>query len=122
MKIKGTKIYLNDLRIYAMHGVGEQENIVGNSYIINIELDADYSRAALTDNLDYTVSYADVYELVREEMAVPSKLLEHVAYRIASHILERFELVSSVSVSLMKENPPMGADIASCGVHITLER
>lgn len=122
MKIRGTKIYLNDLRIYAMHGVGEQENIVGNSYIINIELDADYSKAAVNDCLDFTVSYADVYELVREEMAVPSKLLEHVSYRIASHILERFELVSAVSVSLMKENPPMGADIASCGVRITLER
>lgn len=122
MKITESKIFLNDLRIYAMHGVAEQENRVGNVYIINIELDADYSEASETDNLDFTVSYADVYEVVKKEMSVTSKLLEHVVYRIASRILERFSLVSKVSVSLMKENPPMGANVASCGVKLSLSR
>lgn len=122
MKIRETKIYLNDLRIYAMHGVAEQENIVGNTYMVDIELDAAFTGVALNDSLECTVNYAEVYELVRKEMAIPSRLIEHAAYRIASRILESFTLVSAVTVSLKKDNPPMGADIASCGVRITLER
>lgn len=122
MKIEETKISLNEIRIYAFHGVDKQENIVGNNYIVNIVLDTDFSRAAFEDNLEGTVNYAEVYETVKKEMIIPSRLIEHVAFRIARSILEKFAGVSRVSVSLAKENPPMGADISSTEVKITVAR
>lgn len=122
MKITETKIYLNSIRIYAYHGVEKQENIVGNAYILNIELAGDFSKAALEDSLQDTVNYAEVFELARREMAVQSELIENAAYRIAVSVLENFDNVSSVSVGLEKENPPMGANIASAGVKISVSR
>lgn len=122
MNITKSTIQLTNLRIYAYHGVFEQENIVGNMYIVNINVDVDFSEAALTDRLSRTVSYADIVDVIKAEMAIISKLLEHAAYRIALSLLSNFDSIKSVSIKLDKENPPMGADIESAGVSLTVCR
>lgn len=73
-----TYIILRNLHIYGYHGVAPQEQLVGNDFVINLRLLADFSAAIYSDNVSDTVSYADVYEAVKEEMKQPSKLLEHV--------------------------------------------
>ncbi len=85
-----SKIYFRNVRFHAFHGVLPQERIVGNDYLVNLVLDYDFSSAMKTDELQGTLNYAEVYQKVREEMAVPSKLLEHVAGRIAHTALFRF--------------------------------
>ena len=73
-------IRLNDLHFYAHHGVLPQERVVGGRFTLQILLELASSLAALEhDQLEGTVSYADVYELAKEVMAQPSQLLEHVA-------------------------------------------
>lgn len=115
-------IFLDNLRIFARHGVGSQETLVGNEFTINLKLKADISRALSSDNVADTVSYADVYEAVKAEMDIPSKLLEHVAGRIAGRLFRTFPQIEEVHLKLAKRNPPMGADIEAAGVEICQTR
>lgn len=123
MKIKNCEIRLEALRFYAYHGVLQQERNVGGFYTLDLCLTlSDASSAIADDTLAGTVNYAEVYELVRSEMATPSALLEHVAGRILTAVFERFPLVASAVVSVRKDNPPMGADCAGCTVTLSAER
>ena len=81
-----TKIELKAMRFYAYHGVAEQERQVGNTFLVDLTLTAPLQRAVESDNLEDTINYAEVYETVREEMRIPSRVLEHVAGRILNKI------------------------------------
>ena len=116
------KIIINGLRLYAYHGMMEQEQKVGAYFTIDVEVEVDISRAIDADELDGTISYADLYDLIRREMAVPSRLVEHAAGRIAQAILSKHSTAQSVHIRLLKENPPMGADCQGAGVEITIKR
>lgn len=120
MKLMSSKIYLRNVRFHAFHGVLPQEGIVGNDYLVNLMLDYDFSSALKTDDLQGTLNYAEVYQKVREEMAVPSKLLEHVAGRIAHRLFSDFPEIQKLQLSITKVNPPMGADSDGAGVEVVL--
>lgn len=113
---------LNNVRFFAYHGVGEQETLVGNEFTINLRLKVNIERAMLTDDVTDTVSYADVYEAVKAEMAIPSKLLEHVSGRIVRRLFHDFPQIEEINLALAKRNPPMNADIESAGVELHLVR
>lgn len=120
MKLMSSKIYLRNVRFHAFHGVLPQEGIVGNDYLVNLVLDYDFFSAMQTDDLQGTLNYAEVYQKVREEMAVPSKLLEHVAGRIAHRLFSDFPEIQKLQLSITKVNPPMGADSDGAGVEVVL--
>lgn len=120
MKLMSSKIYLRNVRFHAFHGVLPQEGIVGNDYLVNLVLDYDFSSAMQTDELQGTLNYAEVNQKVREEMAVPSKLLEHVAGRIAHRLFSDFPEIQKLQLSITKVNPPMGADSDGAGVEVVL--
>ena len=69
-----------------------------------------------------TLSYAEVYEAVKDEMARPSRLLEHVAGRIARRLFQDFSSLEEIELRLVKRNPPMGADIEGAGVELRVQR
>ncbi len=122
MEIESMTVHLNNLRFHAFHGVMEQERRVGNTYVLNISLDlCDFSSSA-SDDLSSTVNYAEVCGLMKAEMAKPALLLEALAGRLARTLLDAFPLVSRVSLTVCKDNPPMGADIDSAGVTIVAKR
>lgn len=110
------RIFIDKARFYAYHGVMEQERHVGAEYTVSVSVYYDFSCAAKTDNLDDTISYAIIYNKVKEEMAIPSRLLENVAYRIANRIKQDFCQVERVEVEVVKCNPPMGAACQGAGV------
>lgn len=114
-------IHLKGLKLYAYHGVLPQENRVGAEYNINLTLKTDFTVAAKTDQLIGTINYAEVFHTVKQEMEIPSRLLEHVAYRIASRLLHDFTTLEEVDIELYKQNPPMGADCEQIGVSLTLK-
>lgn len=122
MRISHGYILLKDLRFQARHGVGAQETLVGNEFTVNLRLRTDLTKAVRTDDVADTLSYADVFEAVRDEMSRPSQLLEHVAGRIARRLFHDFPALDAIELKLMKRNPPMGADIDSAGVELALER
>ena len=113
-----TYIEVKEARFYAFHGVLPQERRIGGWFTVTLRVGYDWSRAAETDDVADTLNYADLYALVKREMAVPSKLLEHVAGRMAEAIGRAFPQVTSIDLVLTKQNPPMGADCEGAGVEI----
>ena len=111
-----TKIALRAMRFYAYHGVAPQERAVGNTFVVDLILTAPLGNAMRSDNLEDTINYAEVYETVRHEMAIPSRLLEHVAGRILNALHTRFPRIEEVELTLSKLNPPFGADIHCASV------
>ena len=106
------------MKFYAFHGVFPQENLVGAYYYLDLKLKTNFTYAAETDELEDTVSYADIFTAVKEEMAIPSKLLEHVCQRIASRIFHDFPTIEAIDIRLYKENPPMGACARNIGIEV----
>ena len=115
-------IHIDGIRLHARHGVLPQEQLTGNDYIINVRVGYDISRAMQTDDVADTLNYAEVYNIIKEEMSVPSKLIEHVAGRIANRLMDSYSQISSVMLRITKCNPPMGADCNGAGVEILVKR
>ena len=110
MHITGYTIGLNDIHIYAFHGVMLQEREIGGWFTINLELTIDEHINFSCDDIEKTVSYADVYEVICYEMKIPSDLLEHVCTRISESLYNRFPLLKEIDITLQKDTPPMGGD------------
>ncbi len=105
-----TRISLNDVRLYAFHGVLPQERKTGAWYRVTLEVDYPFSPAMASDDIADTASYAGMLDIIKREMAVPSRLLEHVAGRILSALFETFPLSAGAEIKIVKENPPVGCD------------
>jgi dihydroneopterin aldolase len=122
MKINRSYIYLNNVSFYSYHGVAEQERIIGNNYELTLRLSVDLEKAMKSDNVEDTVNYALVHKALAEEMAIPSKLLEHVCGRIIKKLFLEFPAIDEIKIKLSKRNPPMGADIETAGVELRVKR
>ncbi len=115
-------IQLKGVHLYAHHGVLEQEKAVGAWFTIDLEIEiADHS-CLESDKIDGTVSYADVYSIVCKEMDIPSRLLENVCYRVSKALYEAFRQVTSITITLTKDTPPMGGDRLGAAVTIKSKR
>ena len=112
------KIILNEIRVYAFHGCMEEEKRIGSDYIVNLEVETDMINPAKTDDIVDAVDYVSLNKIVKEEMSVSSKLLEHVAQRIIDRVLKKFSEVESVVVSVAKQNPPIGGDVGEVCVSL----
>lgn len=120
MKIKNSCIFLNGLRFHAFHGVMPQERLTGNDYRVDLKIDFPLEKAVGSDDMNDTLNYATVYTAVKEEMDVPTQLIERVAYRIADRLFRTFKAINEVEIKVEKCNPPMGADCEGAGVELHL--
>lgn len=116
------KITLNNIRLYAYHGCLQEESLIGSDYRVDLTVEADLQKSALTDSLMDTVDYVHLQQIVKENMAQPSKLLEHVAQRIIQAVLKEIILVEGVEVTVSKINPPIGGDTESVSVTMSGRR
>ena len=113
-------IIIRNLRVYAHHGVMPQERTVGGDYTVSLRVSVDMEKAAVSDRIEDTVNYAALKDVIEEEMAKPSNLLEHAAGRIARRVCSDFTMVGEVEVEVIKLNPPMGGDCDGAGVVLHL--
>ena len=113
-----SRISLNGMEFHAFHGVHDEEREKGNTFLVDINFDANTSQAEQTDAISDTVNYEHLYELVKKEMGTPSKLLEHVGRRIASSIEKGYPEISNLTVTVTKKNPPIKGDVKSVSVTI----
>ena len=119
MQIKKYNIELRDVHLFAHHGVMQQEREIGAWFTIDIKLEiGDYS-CSESDRIDGTVSYADVYEILCNEMKQPSQLLENVCNRISKRLYEKFEQITAIDITLCKDTPPMGGDRLKAAVTLS---
>lgn len=121
MFLEKSQILLNNIRVYAYHGVMEQERRVGGWYAVSLTIDYPFARALETDDVADTLNYASVLEVVQDEMKTPSRLLEHVAGRIAKALFEKFPLIEGIRLQVTKENPPMGGDTSGASVLLDIK-
>ncbi|MBR2608599.1 MAG: dihydroneopterin aldolase [Bacteroidales bacterium] len=100
-------IELEGMEFKAYHGCLEQEKVRGNLFTVDFRAELDLSAAAQSDRLSDTLNYGEIYDIVAEEMSVPSELLENVAGRIVKAIEGRFPQLVSFSVRVSKRKPPV---------------
>lgn len=101
-------ITLEQMEFFAYHGCFEEEQIIGGKFLVDIEIQTNTAVAELSDKLSDTINYQRVYQLVSTEMAVKSKLIEHVARRIADSIKHEFPEITHLKVRISKMDPPIG--------------
>ena len=117
------KILLNNLGFYGYHGVLKEEGVLGQKFFIDMELYVDTKEAGLTDDMNKSVSYADVYEVVKEITEKRSfNLIEALAENIAKEVLEKFNLINEVMVRVKKPEAPVNGIYDYFGVEISRSR
>ncbi len=109
-------IKLNNIKVFTNHGCLEEEAKIGSEYRVDIEVDADLSVSADSDDLMDTVNYVQLNTIAVEEMAIRSKLLEHVTKRIIIRIFKEIPMVTRAKVSVAKINPPIGGNVQEVAV------
>ena len=111
-------ISIGNMKFYAYHGCFEEERMIGTKFLVSIWMQTDTSRAQQTDNVKDTVDYSKVYSVIKQQMAIPSHLLENVAYRILKAIKNNFSKVEKTKVKISKLNPPIGGNMDWVSVEI----
>lgn len=115
-------IELEQMRFFARHGVMPQEKVVGNYFEVTLRVKTDFKQALEEDLLDNTISYADIYEVVKTEMMIPSDLIEHVAGRILRALINQWSQIEAIELKVSKLNPPIPGEIAKASVILTWKR
>ncbi|QMU65776.1 MAG: dihydroneopterin aldolase [Flavobacteriaceae bacterium] len=115
-------IQINNIKLYAFHGCLEEEAKIGSKYRVDIKIKANLIKPSLSDELSDTVDYVHVNHIVREEMAIRSKLLENVAKRILDRIFRELKTVKKGTVSIAKINPPVEGNVNEVVVVLSKKR
>lgn len=112
---------MEQIELYGHHGVFTEENKLGQKFIIDLTMFLDLKPAGISDSLEDTIDYAQVYEQVKHIVTGPAfQLIEALAERIADEILKQFEKVQRIIVKVTKPNPPF--QIHFQGVSVQIER
>lgn len=113
-------ILLEGMEFYAYHGWHEEEQIIGNKYLIDLNLKTNLEKATETDDIRFTIDYEEIYEVVKHQMGIKSRLLENVAERIVCSLLKTFPLIKEVEIRIAKLHPPLNGKVEK--VSIVLKR
>lgn len=115
-------IKVNNIRLYAFHGCLEEEAKIGSEYKVDVTVKADLKKSAKSDELEDTVDYVHLTHVVKEEMAIRSKLLEEVAQRILTRLFNELKMIRKATVSVAKINPPIGGNVEEVVIILTKKR
>lgn len=111
-------IEVNGIRLYAFHGCLEEEGKIGGHYTVDVTMKTDFSAAAQSDELSQTIDYVQVNRIVAEEMAIRSKLIEHVGQRIVTRLNNEVHHLEAVRVKVVKICPPINGDVQNVAIII----
>jgi 7,8-dihydroneopterin aldolase/epimerase/oxygenase len=111
-------VEVNGIKLYAYHGCLPEEGKIGGHYVVDVSVTTDFSEAAATDELIKTVDYVDINKIVEEEMAIPSKLIEHVGQRIVHRINNEIDNIHALKVKVIKICPPINGDVDNVAIII----
>jgi len=115
-------IKVENIRVFAYHGCLKEESKIGSDYLVNLEVEADLQKSAVSDLLRDTVDYVFLNKIIREEMLRPTHLLETVAKRILTRIFAEDEIVEKATVWVSKLNPPIGGDVEKVTIKMSEKR
>ena len=112
------KVLVEGIKVYAYHGCMEEEARLGGNYVVDVTIETDFTEAAITDDLTKTVDYVAVCNIVKEEMAIRSKLIEQVGKRIVDRIKREINGILKVKVRVNKLNPPINGVVSGVSIEI----
>ena len=112
-------IRVEDIRCFAYHGCMDEEGVIGTDFSVDVELKTDLSLSAKSDLLADTIDYVAVSRIVQEEMAIRSRLIEHVGQRIINRLMGSFNSLESSKVVVVKHAAPIDGEVKR--VSVTLE-
>ena len=115
-------IKVRNIQVYAYHGCLIEEGKIGSDYRVDVSVKADLQTSANSDNLKDTVDYVHINRIVKEEMVIRSKLLEHVAKRILQRIFSEILIANMATVEVSKINPPIGGNVEMVTIEMSLKR
>ena len=115
-------IQVNNIKLYAFHGCLDEEAKIGSDYRVDVSIKADLKKSAKTDELIDTVDYVHLNHIVKEEMAIRSKLLEEVAQRILDRFFKELRMIRKAKISVAKINPPIGGNVEEVVIILTKKR
>ena len=110
------QITIEGMEFYAYHGCFEEEQLIGTRFCVSIYIKTDTTKAERSDDLGQTIDYQAVYNMAKEEMAINSKLLEHVGRRILDRLFLDFPTAEKARLTIEKLDPPVGGKVRHVGV------
>lgn len=108
---------MEQMEFFAFHGCFDEEQVIGNRFLVDLEFETETAKAELSDRLDDTVDYQDVYSILKAEIDVNSKLLEHLSRRILNAVSIKYPFLKNLKIRVSKMSPPIGGKIRA----VTLE-
>jgi dihydroneopterin aldolase len=109
-------IEIEGMEFYAHHGCYDLEQVVGGKFVVSVRLEADLSAAAASDRVEDTINYLEVYRITAQQMAIPARILEHLAGRILDALHVAFPQLEKATVKVSKMYPPLGGKIEKTSV------
>jgi dihydroneopterin aldolase len=110
------------MEFHAFHGCLEHEQTLGNTFIVSVTMELDTTKPGKTDELEDTLNYQLVYNVIKGQMEIPSKLIEHVSQRILDNLMTGFPQINSLDVNLSKLNPPLGGKVDKVTIRLSKKR
>ena len=117
------KIIIEAMEFYAFHGHYQEEQIVGNRFLVDLEMEAELSAPARSDMLNDAVNYQQAYQIIKNEMRrTKSNLLENIGKRILDALYADMDGIDEATIRIRKLNPPMGGPIKSVGITMSRKK
>ncbi|MGW8317130.1 MAG: dihydroneopterin aldolase [Bacteroidales bacterium] len=111
------KIIIEEMEFYAFHGHYREEQIVGNRFLVDLELETSLATPARTDKLEDAVNYQQAYQIIKNEMRrKKSNLLENIGKRILDALFDQMEGIEEATLRIRKMHPPLGGPVRSVGI------
>ena len=118
-----TKLFINNLEIFANHGLFEEENKLGQKFIFDIECELNYKKALFSDEMTDSISYADIADVVVKTATINTfNLLERLAGEILKNIFNEFPQIEKIRLKVNKPAAPISYHFEQCGVKVEITR
>lgn len=111
-------IEVTGIKLYAFHGCMDEEARIGGNYIVDVYLETDFSEAALNDELSKTIDYVQINAIVTTEMAIRSKLIEHVGQRTWTRLTNEINGITYLKLKIRKLIPPINGNVDEVAICI----
>jgi dihydroneopterin aldolase len=101
------QLQLEGMEFFAYHGCFKEEQIIGNPFLVDLNIDFNSLEAEQSDQLGYTINYVTIYDIVKQQMQIKTHLLEHLSQRIISSLKKEFPHINAITLKVSKLNPPV---------------
>lgn len=118
-----TVLFIDNLEVFANHGLFEEENKLGQKFIFDIECELNYKKAMFSDEMTDSISYADIAEVVVKTATTNTfNLLERLAGEILQNIFTEFPKIENINLKINKPGAPIKYHFEKCGVEVNVSR